>query len=238
MEGWQSRTELLMGSESIERLSKSAVMVFGLGGVGSYAAEALARCGVGRLALIDDDVICPSNLNRQLIALHSTMGRPKAEVTAERALDINPGAIVEPRILRYDASTAKEVELAGYDYIVDAIDSVYSKLLLIERAKAAGVPIISCMGAGNKLDPTAFRIADISKTSVCPLARVMRRELKKRGISGVDVLYSTEPAIRPAAPEGERPETGSVSFVPSVAGLIIAGHVIKKICGAGRSTGD
>ncbi len=232
------RTELVLGHEAMERLGRASVAVFGIGGVGSYAAEALARGGVGRLMLVDDDVVAESNINRQLIALSSTVGKKKALVMKERALDIDPDIQIDARPLRYDESTADQFDFSGYDYIIDAIDSVTSKILLISRAKAAGVPIICSMGTGNKLHGEAFRIDDISNTSVCPLARVMRRELKKRGIEGVKVLYSTEPAIAPRedAEEkllpGKHRITGSVSFVPSVAGLMLAGEVIRHIAGA------
>ena len=227
------RTALLLGENGVERLRRTSVAIFGIGGVGSFAAEALARAGVGRLLLVDPDAIAESNLNRQLIALHSTIGRNKAEVMRERILDINPDADVTALPLFYEAATVDVVSLSGYDYIVDAIDTVSSKLLLIERAMALGIPIISSMGAGNKLDPAAFEAADIYETSVCPLARVMRRELKKRGISSLRVVYSRE---EPAAPKfgaapvpGKRQTPGSVSFVPSAAGLILAGEVVRAL---------
>lgn len=229
------RSELLLGSESTEKLKNAKVAVFGIGGVGSFTAEALVRGGVGHLMLVDDDTVAPSNLNRQLIALHSTVGKYKTDVIKQRALDINPSIIVDSRPIRYDSSTASDFDFAKFDYIVDAIDSVTSKILLIQQAKEAGVPVISSMGAGNKLDPTRFEVADISKTSVCPLARVMRHELKKRGITDVKVVYSKEESLTPSQCDeeklpGKRQTTGSVSFVPSVAGLIIAGEVIKDIC--------
>lgn len=229
------RSELLLGSDSMEKLKNAKVAVFGIGGVGSYTAEALVRGGIGHLTFVDDDTVAPSNLNRQLIALHSTVGKYKTDVMKERALDINPNVTVDSRPIRFDAATAAEFDFTGYDYIVDAIDSVTSKILLIQQAKEAGVKVISSMGAGNKLDPTRFEVADISKTSVCPLARVMRHELKKRGITDVKVVYSKEEALTPAQCDeeklpGKRQTTGSVSFVPSVAGLIIAGEVIKDIC--------
>lgn len=231
------RTEIMLGSYAMERLKKASVAVFGVGGVGGFAVEGLVRGGVGRLTLVDDDTVAKSNLNRQIIALTSTIGMPKVSVMAQRAKDINPDMEIDERHMRYDASTADGFNFSEYDYIVDAIDSVTSKLILIERAKAAGIPVISCMGAGNKMDPTAFRLADISETSVCPLARVMRRELKKRGIAaGVKVVYSQEPAIFPengseSLPPGKHRITGSISFVPSVAGMIIAGAVIRDIAG-------
>jgi len=232
------RTELVLGHGAMERLKNASVAVFGIGGVGSYAAEALARSGVGRLMLVDDDTVAESNINRQLIALTSTVGRQKAIVMRDRALDINPNIKIDARPVRFDESTADQFDFSGYDYIIDAIDSVTSKLLLIERAKAAGVPIICSMGTGNKLHPECFCIEDISKTTVCPLARVMRRELKKRGIEGVKVLYSKEPAIAPKEESdeellpGKHRITGSVAFVPSVAGLMLAGEVIRHIAGA------
>ena len=232
-----SRTELVLGHEAMEKLNKASVAVFGIGGVGSYAAEALARSGIGRLMLVDDDTVAESNINRQLIALTSTVGKQKALVMRDRALDINPDIRVDTRPVRFDESTMDQFDFTGYDYIIDAIDSVTSKILLIERAKDAGVPIICSMGTGNKLHSDSFCIDDISKTTVCPLARVMRRELKKRGIEGVKVLYSKEPAIAPkeeSAEEllpGKHRITGSVAFVPSVAGLMLAGEVIRHIAG-------
>lgn len=228
-----SRTERLIGKENQEKLKKAAVAVFGVGGVGGYAAEALARSGIGRLALIDADVVCPSNINRQIVAAHSTVGRPKVEVMRERVLDINPQAEIEIFACFYDADTAGRIDLSGFHYIVDAIDTVSSKLLLAERAIAAGVPIISCMGAGNKLDPTRFEVADIFKTSVCPLARVMRKELRKRGIDHLKVVYSKEEAFTPIIMEDEhadgRPVPGSIAFVPAVAGMILAGEVVRDL---------
>ena len=232
------RTELVLGHEAMERLKNASVAVFGIGGVGSYAAEALARSGIGRLMLVDDDTVAESNINRQLIALASTVGRQKAIVMRDRALDINPNIKIDARPVRFDETTAEQFDFSGYDYILDAIVSVNSKILLIERAKAAGVPIICSMGTGNKLHPECFCIDDISKTTVCPLARVMRRELKKRGIEGVKVLYSKEPAIAPKEESdeellpGKHRITGSVAFVPSVAGLMLAGEVIRHIAGA------
>lgn len=229
-----SRTALLLGEEGVERLRNASVAVFGIGGVGSFAAEALARGGVGSLTLIDPDAVSISNINRQLIALHSTVGKNKAEVMKARIADIDPETQVTALPFFYDASTADAVDLSGFDYVVDAIDTVSSKLLLIERAAAAGVPVISSMGAGNKLDPAAFEVADIYSTSVCPLARVMRRELKKRGIESLPVVYSREEAIKPIASgeetvPGKRTTPGSISFVPSAAGLILAGEVIRTL---------
>lgn len=229
-----SRTALLLGEDGVMRLRKSAVAVFGIGGVGSFAAEALARAGVGKLLLVDPDSVSVSNINRQLIALHSTVGKNKAEVMKARIGDIDPETEVTAMPLFYDASNADEIDISQFDYVVDAIDSVSSKLLLIERAAAAGVPVISSMGAGNKLDPAAFEVADIYETSVCPLARVMRRELKKRGITSLRVVYSKEEARKPLASNeeplpGKRQTPGSLSFVPSAAGLILAGEVIRTL---------
>ena len=223
--------ERIIGSDHVQKLTASRVAVFGIGGVGSFAAEALLRSGIGTLLLVDDDVVAQSNINRQLIALSSTVGQPKTEIMRLRGLDINPSARIFTMPLRYEAATADQFPLADYDYIVDAIDSVTSKLLLIERAYAAGVPVISAMGAGNKLDPTAFRVADISKTSVCPLARVMRRELKKRGIEKLKVIYSTELPVSVSSGAPGENVPGSMAFVPSVAGLILAGEVVKDLCG-------
>ena len=243
-----SRTELLLGKESLQKLSQCRVAIFGIGGVGSYAAEGLARSGIGHFVLVDDDVVCLTNLNRQLIATHKTVGKPKVEIMKERILDINPKAEVEIRRTFYTADNAGDFDYLSFDYIVDAIDTITSKLILIEKAKEANVPIISSMGAGNKLDPTRFEIADIFKTSVCPLARVMRRELKQRGISSLKVVYSKEEPLRPKSDECDsckdhcvcpketkgrclvrRQIPGSISFVPSVAGLIIASEVVKDL---------
>ena len=226
-----SRTALLIGEEGLEKLKKSRVAVFGVGGVGGYVVEALARSGVGALELIDKDVVSVSNINRQIIALHSTVGKLKTEVMAARVKDINPDIDVTVRNVFYLPETAEEFDFTAYDYVVDAIDTVSGKIALIEQAKQAGTPIISCMGAGNKLDATAFEVADIAKTSVCPLARVMRRELKKRGIDHVKVLYSKEEPLPSKAQDEEsgKPIPASIAFVPSVAGLIIAGEVIKDL---------
>ncbi len=228
------RSAMLLGEAATERLAQKRVAVFGVGGVGSFCIEALARAGVGALLLFDPDEVALSNLNRQIIALHSTIGRPKAEVMRARILDINPDAAVEVYKVFYTAENAEAFDLSGCDYIVDAIDTVSSKLALIERATRLGIPVISSMGTGNKLDPSRFAIADIYKTSVCPLARVMRCELRRRGIRALKVLYSTEPAITPAAQDapapGRRQTPGSVPFVPSVAGLMIAGEVIRALC--------
>lgn len=224
---------MIIGEDGIELLRKKHIAVFGIGGVGSFSVEALVRAGVGSISLFDADCVDITNINRQLIALHSTIGRSKVEVAAERAKDINPDVNVFPNKAFYGAENADEFDLAQYDYIIDAIDTVSSKLILIERAQAAGVPIISSMGTGNKLDPTQFKVTDIYKTSGCPLAKVMRYELKKRGIKKLKVLYSEEQPIKPLkkaenSPPG-RNSPGSISFVPSVAGLILAGEVIKEL---------
>lgn len=241
---------MLLGEGGMSALKNAKVAVFGIGGVGSYAAEALCRSGVYSLTLFDDDKVCLTNINRQLIADRKTVGKLKVDVMRDRILAINPDAEVITHACFYTAENADEYPLDGYDYVVDAIDTVSAKLELIVRAQRAGVPIISCMGAGNKLNPAAFEVADISKTSVCPLAKVMRRELKARGIEHLKVVYSKEPPIKVSAaddnsckkncicPKGtartctaRRQIPGSVSFVPSVAGLIIAGEVVKDICG-------
>ena len=229
-----SRTELLLGREGMERLARARVAVFGLGGVGGYVVEALARSGVGALDLVDSDQLSLTNLNRQLLATHETLGRYKADVARERVLDINPEAAVKVWKVFYGPDTAGDFDFTQYTYVVDAIDTVTGKLALIQQAQAAGIPIISCMGAGNKLDPTAFRVADIYETSVCPLARVMRKELKRRGVKSLKVVYSQEPPREPegaldqAALEGEvrRQVPGSNAFVPAVAGLILASEVV------------
>jgi tRNA A37 threonylcarbamoyladenosine dehydratase len=221
---------MLLGQQAIERLKKAKVAIFGLGGVGSFVAEALCRAGVGSFALFDRDVVAFSNLNRQLVALHSTIGRYKAEVMRERMLDINPAVSVEVYNCFYLPKNADRFPLGGYDYVVDAVDTVTAKLCIIERAKVAGVSVISSMGAGNKLDPRAFKVADIKETSVCPLAKVMRRELKARGIDSLKVVYSTEPPKKPQTRMDARKQPpGSVPFVPSVCGLIIASEVVKDL---------
>lgn len=229
-----SRTELLIGQDGMERLKKARVAVFGVGGVGGYVVEALARSGVGTLDLIDNDTVCLSNINRQIIATHKTMGMYKVDAAKERVADINPDAKVNIYKTFYLPETAEQFDFSKYDYVVDAIDTVSGKLQLVEQAAEAGTPIISSMGAGNKMDPTAFQVADISKTSVCPLAKVMRRELKKRGINHLKVVYSQEKPLVPAGAEeepaaGRRQTPGSNAFVPSVVGLIIAGEVIKDL---------
>lgn len=225
MEERFSRTALLIGENGVERLRKSRVAVFGVGGVGSFTVEALARLGVGHFTLVDPDTVAESNLNRQLIALHSTIGKYKVDAARERVLDINPDAEVEALKIFYLPENADAFDVSRFDCIIDAIDTVSAKLELITRAKAAGVPIISSMGTGNKMHPEMLEISDISKTSVCPLARVMRRELRARGIKSLDVVYSKEEAMEPREsvflPNGKK-TVGSISFVPSAAGLLIA----------------
>lgn len=228
MENQFSRTELVIGKEALKTLKDSKVAVFGVGGVGSYVVEGLARAGIGSFIIVDNDEVSISNINRQLIATHKTVGRPKVEVVKERILDINPDAKVEI-FKEFFMPDTKDLFDETCSYVVDAIDTVTAKIDLIQRAKRLDVPIISCMGTGNKLDPTRFEITDINKTSVCPLAKVMRKELKQRGIKKLKVLYSKEEPIKLETKEGERRVPGSVSFVPSVAGLIIAGEVIKDI---------
>lgn len=229
-----SRTELLIGEEGLKRLWNSTVAVFGIGGVGSYVVEALARAGVGNLVLVDHDQVSLTNLNRQLIALHSTIGKEKTLVAKERIGDINPEIRVRTFEKFFMPDTESLFDFSEYDYVVDAVDTVTAKLLLISKAKEAGVPVISSMGTGNKLNPGCFQIADISKTKVCPLAKVMRQELKKRGIKKVKVLYSEEIPVRSAESEEtkgsvKRPVPGSVSFVPAAAGLQIAGEVVRDL---------
>ncbi len=220
-----SRSEILLKQEGIKKLAESRVAVFGVGGVGGYAAEALARAGVGAIDLIDNDTVNVTNLNRQIIALVSTIGRYKTEVMKERIADINPDCTVTVHNLFFDNSSSHMLDFTQFNYVIDAIDTVSGKLALIELAKKCGVPVISCMGAGNKLNPADFKVADISETSVCPLAKVMRRELKKRDICGVKAVYSEE------LPKASGEVIGSVSFVPSVSGLIAAGEVIKDLVG-------
>ena len=235
------RTEMLLGSEAIRRLQKARVAVFGLGGVGGYAVEALARSGVGSLDLIDSDTVSVSNLNRQLLATHSTVGMLKVDAARNRVLDINPDCIVRTYPVFYTPDTAGQFDFTQYDYIVDAIDTATGKLALVERAKAADTPIICSMGTGNKLDASAFRVADISKTAMCPLARVMRKELSKRGIRHLKVVYSQEEALTPtgweeeAAALGKRQIPGSVAFVPGAAGLLLAGEVVRDLTGFSRA---
>ena len=230
MEEKFARSELLLGKDGFERLKRAHVAVFGVGGVGGHAAEALARCAVGKIDVIDPDTVSVSNINRQLVATESTVGRPKTDVIVERIRDVNPECAVVGIRKFYSSENAEEFELEKYDYIIDAIDTVSSKIELITRADKLGVKIISSMGTGNKLDPTAFTVDDIYKTSVCPLARIMRTELKKRGIKKLKVLYSKEEPIKAVAEaKAGRHSPASISFVPSVAGLIIAGEVIKDI---------
>lgn len=279
MENQFSRTELLLGQEGLSRLKAARVAIFGIGGVGGYVAEALARSGVGSLELIDSDTICLSNLNRQIIATLPDIGRYKVDVMKERILSINPEARVNVRRCFFLPETAAEFDFSQYTYVVDAVDTVAAKIQIILQAKESGVPVISSMGAGNKLDPARFQVADIYETSVCPLARVMRKELKKRGVESLKVVYSTEPPIVPVGagaadtaeisakagepdeadrsvkaeelneaelsatnatkgdgpirPLGKRQTPGSVAFVPSVAGLILAGQVVRDICMGG-----
>ena len=221
-----SRTEALLGEQAMEKLKKARVAVFGIGGVGGHVVEALVRSGVGAVDIVDSDKVCLSNLNRQIIATESSIGKYKVDVMKERILDINPEAVVNVHKCFYLPETKDEFDFSQYSYVVDAIDTVTAKIQLVMEAAEAGVPIISSMGAGNKLDPTAFQVADIYKTSVCPLAKVMRRELKKRGIKKLKVVYSREqPVVKNAVP-------ASVAFVPSVVGLIIAGEVIKDLAKA------
>ena len=222
------RTEMLIGSDAIERLKSARVAVFGVGGVGGYAVEALARSGVGTLDLIDNDTVSITNINRQIIALHSTIGQYKVDVAKARAIDINPGIIVNTHRFFYTSQTENEFDFSNYDYIIDAIDTVSGKIALVENANRCNTPIISSMGAGNKLHPELFEVADIFKTSVCPLARVMRYELRRRNIKHLKVVYSKEEPIKIQS-DSEKPVPASIAFVPSVAGLIIAGEVIKEI---------
>lgn len=227
-----SRTELLLGKCAIEKLSKSRVAVFGIGGVGGHTVEALVRSGLGEIDIIDNDTVSITNLNRQIIATHKTIGKYKVDVAKERILEINPDVVVNVHRIFYTDETAERFDFSKYDYIVDAIDTVSGKLSLIEKAKEHNVPIICAMGAGNKLDASKFEVADISKTSVCPLARVIRTELKKRRIKNVKVVYSKEIPIKPEASSEitvKHQVPGSTAFVPAVAGLIIAGEVIKDL---------
>lgn len=224
------RTSLVIGEENIDRLSQSRVAVFGVGGVGGFVCEALARSGTGKLILIDGDTVAKSNINRQIIALESTVGKHKAEVMKERILDINPNAEVDALNIFLNSETVSTIDFTQFDYIVDAVDDIKAKVLLAKLADENRIPIIAAMGAGNKTDPTKFEVSDIFKTSVCPLARIMRHELKKTGIKKLKVVYSKEtPKNPPYRIEGEK-TVGSLSFVPSVMGLIIAGEVIKDIC--------
>jgi len=223
------RTALLLGKASVERLARKRVAVFGVGGVGGFVCEGLVRAGIGAIDIVDKDTVALSNLNRQLIALHSTVGKNKVDVLEERLKDINKNLIIKKYKCFFLPETSDTFDFREYDYVVDAIDTVTGKIELILKAKEAGVPIISAMGAGNKLDPTAFQVSDIYKTSVCPLARVMRRELKKRGVEKLKVVYSKEEPIKPQFEEGEEVVPGSVSFVPPALGLIIAGEIVKDL---------
>ncbi len=261
MENIFSRTELIFGADALKRLRGSRVAVFGIGGVGGYVVEGLARSGIGALDLIDHDTVSITNLNRQIVALHSTIGKYKVDVAAERVQDINPACEVRAHRIFYLPETREQFDFHDYDYVVDAIDTVTGKLALIEEARSCDVPVICSMGAGNKTDPTCFRVADLYDTSVCPLARVMRRECKKRGIDHLKVVYSTEPPISPVSNDGtmkspsmkgvfplpanegsserslipapeqsrEKAVPGSTAFVPSVAGLILAGEVVRDL---------
>lgn len=230
-----SRTAILLGTEAVEKLRNARVAVFGIGGVGGYTLEALARAGIGRLDLIDSDTVSRSNINRQILATQSTVGMSKVEAGKKRVLDINPDCVVRTWEIFYTPETADQFDFTQYDYIVDAIDTVTGKLQLIQRAHECGTPIISCMGTGNKLDASAFEVSDISKTTMCPLARIVRKELGKRGIKHLKVVYSKEEALSPTGWEeeakalGKRQIPGSVSFVPGAAGLILAGEVIKDL---------
>lgn len=243
-----SRSQLLLGEDSMKKLAEAKVAIFGIGGVGGYVAEALARTGVGSFVLVDDDKVCLTNINRQIIATRKTVGQYKAEVMRERILEINPDAEVEVRKCFYLPENAHEFDFSEYSYVVDAVDTVTAKLEIIMQAKKSEVPVISCMGAGNKLDPTQFQVADIYKTTMCPLAKVMRHECKKRGIKKLKVVYSTEKPVKPTedmsiscrtnciCPPGaqhkcteRRAIPGSVAFVPSVAGLIATGEVVKDL---------
>ena len=236
-----SRSELLFGEDAMKKLKNSRVCMFGVGGVGSYTVEALARAGVGEIDLYDSDTVSVSNINRQLIALDSTVGKYKVDVAKQRILDINPDAKVNTHVTFVLPENAHEIDFSRYDCVIDAIDTVSAKLDIICRAKAAGAQVLSCMGTGNKLDPTVFRVADISKTSVCPLARVMRTELKKRGVSGVRVVYSEELPHKASPEKKDQLRDGSIparrdipascSFVPGVAGLILAGEAVKLLIG-------
>lgn len=237
MEEAFSRTAMLLGQEAMDRLGRAKVALFGLGGVGGYALEALVRGGVGHLELVDNDTVSITNLNRQLLATQDTLGMEKVEAARRRALSINPQAEICCRPLFFGRDTADQFDFSQYDYVIDAIDTVSAKILLVEKCAAAGTPIISCMGTGNKLDPSGFRVEDLSKTSMCPLARVMRKELGKRGIRHLKVVYSQEETMTPtgweeeAAAIGKRQIPGSVSFVPGAAGLLLASAVIRDLAG-------
>ena len=229
------RTAMLLGADALPKLQAARVAVFGIGGVGGYTVEALARSGIGHIDLIDSDTVSRSNINRQILATHSTVGLPKVEAAKQRILDINPDCIVRTHRVFYTPETADQFDFTQYDYIVDAIDTVTGKLQLVQRAVDVGTPIICCMGTGNKLDASAFEVSDISKTTMCPLARIIRKELSKRGIRHLKVIYSKEEALTPtgweeeAAALGKRQIPGSVAFVPGAAGLILAGEVIRDL---------
>jgi len=227
-----SRTELLIGAEGMRRLANARVAVFGIGGVGGYTTEALARSGVKTIDLIDHDKVCPSNINRQIVATRKTVGKYKVDVMKDRILEINPDAVVNTYKCFYLPENADDFDFSSYSYVIDAVDTVTAKIELIMRAQASNTPVISCMGAGNKLDPTQFEVADIYATSVCPLAKVMRKELKARGVKELKVVYSKEFAIKPLEDRtgtARRSVPGSTAFVPSVAGLIMAGEVVKDL---------
>ena len=231
-----SRTEILLGSKAMDKLKNSKVIVFGIGGVGGYVVEALVRSGIGTIDIVDNDTVSLTNLNRQIIATWSTIGKNKVDVMEVRMKDINPDVIVNKHQCFYLPETAERFDFSQYDYVIDAVDTVSAKIDIVMQAEKAGIPVISSMGAGNKLNPAAFEVADIYKTSVCPLAKVMRRELKKRGVKKLKVVYSKEIPLKPAENEDIRKENekkrqapGSIAFVPSVAGLIIAGEVIKDL---------
>ena len=235
MQSQFTRTEILLGSSAMERLHNARVAVFGIGGVGGYAVEALARSGIGTLDLFDHDTISVTNINRQILATHNTVGMQKVDAAKARILSINPDAVVNTHPVFYGPDTAEAFDFSQYDYIIDAIDTVTGKLSIIQNAIAAGVPVISCMGTGNKLDASALQVADISKTTVCPLARIMRKELRKRGINHLKVVFSTEDALTPVGAEeeaaalGKRTIPGSTAFVPGAAGLMLAGEVIRDL---------
>ena len=227
-----SRTQLLLGEDAMKKLADMRVAVFGIGGVGGYVCEALVRSGVGHFDLIDDDKVCLTNINRQIIATRKTVGQYKADVMKKRILEINPNAVVHVHKCFFLPENSDEFDFSKYSYVVDAVDTVTAKIALVLKAQEAGVPVISSMGAGNKLNPADFEVADIYKTSVCPLAKVMRRELKKRGVKKLKVVYSTEPARKPLMEEPDkkrRSTPGSIAYVPSVAGLIVAGEVIRDL---------
>ena len=242
MDDFLSRTALLLGEEAVRRLAAARVLLFGLGGVGSFAAEALARCGVGFLSLVDHDVASPSNLNRQLGALRSTLGRPKTDILRERILDINPGARVETVRLFYRPEEASAIDFAAHDHVLDAIDTVRAKADIVLRSLAAGVPVTSCMGMGNRLDPTAVRTGDLAETAVCPLCRAMRKRLRKAGIEHLRVVYSVEtPTEVPEVHEADelctakRPTPGSAVFVPAAAGMALAAEAVRSLLGRSES---